>query len=296
MTLYPYISPFLHYQLSCLKQSLAGYKWRNVLKQNIQLKQKYTGKRCFILGTAPSIMEFDLKRIQDECIIAINEIHHHPDFDQIFNHYPENKFILLPPSHASVNEDEVVQSLRDMEQKVSPKVTQLFGIDDFKPDYPLLFTKNNLFKDHKVMYFRTAVQTQLGWYRFSENHWDLSRNIWSAPVGSVYALIAALYMNFDEIYLLGIDHSYLSFDDHSSYRFYGAQSDSYKKISEEIKRNQEMHQKSQNSIILEGTHLAFEQYSLIAKHAMSKIYNLSPKSIIDIFPRKTFEEVIGKFQ
>jgi hypothetical protein len=288
---YPYISPFLHYQLSCLKQTIGSYKWRKLLKTNKQLFQKYSGKRCFILGTAPSIMDFDLKKIKDECIIAINEIFYHPDFDLIFNQHPDNKFILIPPSHTSINEDIVVQTLKEMEQKISPKVTHLFGIDNFKPGYHQLITNNDFFKHHNHLYFRAGIQTQLGWYRFSTKHWNLTRNIWSSGVGSIYALIVALYMNFNEIYLLGIDHSYLSYNDPASYRFYGEHSDSNKKTSEEIIRNQEVHQKSQNTIILEGTHLAFEQYTLIAKSTRSKIYNLSPTSILDIFPRKNFHDI-----
>jgi hypothetical protein len=293
MKTYPYISPCLHYKLSCFKQSLALVKWKKILKQNEHLRGKYSGKRCFILGTAPSIMDFDLKKISNENIIAINEIHHHPNFDRIFHQHPENKFILLPPSHASANDSEIISSLREMEQKVSPDITHLFGIDGFSPNYYQLIKQYNLFQKHKVYFYRTAVQTQLGWYSFSEDHWDICGNIWSSSVGSVYALIAALYMNFKEVYLIGIDHSYLSFNDHSSYRFYDAKSDSFKKVNEEIERNQQIRKKSQNTIILEGTHLAFEQYALMAQHAKQEIYNLSPQSIIDIFPRKTFDEVVN---
>lgn len=289
---YPYISPFLHYQLSCLKQSLARYKRKELLNRNIELKNKYEGKRCFILGTAPSINDFDLGKIKDECLIAINKFYYHPDFELIFNSHPANKFIVLPPTHATIEEKVLLNGLADMQQKISTDVTLMFGLDDFPCNYHYQIKKHDLFKQHKVRYFSTGIQTQLGWYPFSDKHWDLTRNIWSSTVGSVYALLIALYMNFDEIYLLGIDHSYLSCNDPSSYRFYGDHSDSYKKSCDEIKKNQEIHQKSQNTIILDGTHLAFEQYTLIAKNTDSKIYNLSPKSLLDIFPRKEYKDII----
>jgi len=282
----------MHYQLSCLKQTLSGYKWKELLKPNTELKNKYHGKRCFILGTAPSIMEFDLKKIKDECIIAINEFYYHPDFDQIFNSHPANKFIVLPPTHATIEEQETLHDLEDMEQKISPEVTLMFGLDDYPVNYHYQIKKHDLFKGHELKYFSTGIQTQLGWYRFSKKHWDFTRNIWSSAVGSVYALLFALYMNFDEIYLLGIDHSYLSYNDPASYRFYRQNSNPHRKTSDEIKRNEEVHQKSQNTIILEGTHLAFEQYSLINRFSKSRIYNLSPKSIVDIFPRGNFEDII----
>ena len=175
-----------------------------------------------------------------------------------------------------------------MEQKISTDATFMFGVDGFPFNYHYQISKEHLFKNHNLRYYSTGIQTRLGWYAFSEKHWNLTRSIWSSAVGSVYALIIALYMNFDEIYLLGIDHSYLSYNDPASYRFHNDDKNSSKKTSEEIKRNLEFHQKSQNSIILEGTHLAFEQYTLIAKNSNTKIYNLSPKSILDIFPRKNF--------
>jgi hypothetical protein len=288
---YPYLSPFLHYQLSCLKQSLASSKWKELLQKNIDLKNKYQGKRCFILGTAPSISDYDLTKIKDECLIAINEIYLHPDFDIVFNSQPENKFIVLPPTHASIEEQETLHLLSEIQQKISPRITLFLGLDNFPCNYHYLVKKHELFKHHELQYFSTGIQTQLGWYRFSKKHWDLSRNIWSSSVGSVYALLIALYLGFDEIYLLGIDHSYLSFNNPASYRFYGENSNL--KRSREIKRNEEIHRKSQNTIILEGTHLAFEQYNLISENTTTGIFNLSKQSILDIFPRKEFDEVIS---
>jgi hypothetical protein len=286
---YPFISPFAHYQLSCVKQFFARSKWKNLLDKNIEFKNSFRGKRCFILGTAPSIMDFDLNKIKNECLIAINEFHHHPDFDQVFNSHPENKFIVLPPTHSSITEDEILKILSEMQHKISRQITLFLGLDNYQLNYHQQVSAHHLFQEHQLRYFNTGIQTQLGWYRFSKKHWDLTRNIWSSSVGSVYALIIAIYMGFDEIYLLGIDHSYLSFTDPVAYRFYGDHPNLKKR--NEIERNEMEHQKSRNTIILEGTHLAFEQYTLIAKHSKSQVYNLSKQSIIDIFPKKDFPEL-----
>jgi len=77
--IYPFISPFVRYHLSSVKQRLKSRKVKGLLSQNEELRDKYSNERCFIIGTAPSVKDFDLKLIKNENIIAINEFYLHSD-------------------------------------------------------------------------------------------------------------------------------------------------------------------------------------------------------------------------
>ena len=114
--------------------------------------------------------------------------------------------------------------------------------------------------------------------------------IWTAGVGSVYAIMMALSMGFKEIYLLGIDHSYLSIADANNHRFYEANKS--KNESREKHNNVDLSGESMNSIILRGTYETFRQYALFEKFAPAKITNLSHKSLIDIFEKKDYLETL----
>ncbi len=71
---------------------------REAIKDNAQFKNKYAGKRCFILGNGPSLKEQDLSLLKDEYVFTVNQITRHPDYEKIksnFHFYTDSMFFGL---------------------------------------------------------------------------------------------------------------------------------------------------------------------------------------------------------
>ena len=104
---------------------------------------------------------------------------------------------------------------------------------------------------------------------------------------SIYALMTAIYMGFDEIYLLGIEHNYFLKPEENHRFFQNAihQKDQIKRISSTLNH------KSYNTFLLEGTAKIFNLYLLLDKNSNCKIYNTSKDSLLDIFDFKNFKKI-----
>ena len=108
---------------------------------------------------------------------------------------------------------------------------------------------------------------------------------WIADTVSIYSLIVAIYMGFNEIYLMGMDHNYIC-NNKSNYRFY----------------KDGIHQNNEEKRIIKDTSLTkhlsfgmykiFNQYELLSNNSYTKIYNTSRNSLLDIFEYVTFKDVI----
>lgn len=160
-------------------------RWGKNLKK---LRGKYCGKRCFIIGNGPSLTAKDLNRLRDEYTFAFNRIYY--IFDQT----------AWRPTFYCTQDAKIAQaSAKEIKEKI---------------DTPYLFAPINL-----KWYEDVDIDTD---YFFSpklagENIPEFSENIPShIGVGNTVAYTAmqlAVYMGFSEIYLLGVDHSFQTYQD-----------------------------------------------------------------------------------
>ena len=60
---------------------------KTVLKQNTELKDKYKGKRCFILGNGPSLNSLDFSSLKDEYVFTVNMLMDHQRFPELDSNF-----------------------------------------------------------------------------------------------------------------------------------------------------------------------------------------------------------------
>ena len=58
-----------------------------ILRNNIELKEKYINERIFILGSGSSILKYDLKVLQNEYVMTQNSFYMHNDISKINPNY-----------------------------------------------------------------------------------------------------------------------------------------------------------------------------------------------------------------
>lgn len=243
-----------------------------LLGQNKNLLDKHKGERCFILGAGSSIAKQDLKKLAGEIVISVSNTFVHPDYSII-----KPKYHVLPHiihGHGDIYPDEdFVLWLKEMEQKTL-NAEMFFHIGDKE-----LIDNNGLFKNRCVHW-----NEYIEWDKSCDFPLDLARvpSIWSV---SELAITVALYLGFDEIYLLGFDHDW--FNGPLVY-FYDHKTQHAMKPTEEklVFADAEFQMRRHADI--------FKKYKCF--YQMEKnIYNANanPKSYVDVFPRVDFDSLFG---
>ena len=153
-----------------------------------QLKNKYKGKRCFILGNGPSLNKCNLSLLKDEYSFAVNGIFYKTD---------ETGY---KPNFYMVEDNHVVSD-------------NLKRINSYKCEYKF-FPENyqNLIASDATTVF---IPMDTGFYREGHPYYckprfskDVSREIFAGQSVTIMQLQMAYHLGFSEVYLIGMDFSY----------------------------------------------------------------------------------------
>lgn len=284
------IPPLLWDKLQYMRSYKNFLRYKDLVAKNIDLKDIHKGKRCFILGSGPSIKKEDLKPLKNEIVFALNNFYVHEDFVEIMSG-DVPKYYMTAPVHPPQTEDEWKQWFEDMEKNMPKSTNMIFGLNAYHGNIKHIFDKYKIFKEHKIHWYFAGVNTS-EYYTFNPKDIDIINMIWSANTVSIYALIMATYMGFDEIYLLGMDHTNICFKDNQVERFYKRNEAKHQKNDIEIKYLNNLDYKKNkflNTYFLWFKYIELEKYLKINNQ---KIVNLSEESLLDIFDICNLEIII----
>lgn len=242
-----------------------------LLKQNEELKDRHVGSRCFIFGAGSSVKEQGISKLNGEFVISVSNTFVHPDFSRI-----KPRYHVLPPllrSHGRLHsEDKFVGWLRAMEVATGD-ADMFMHIGDWG-----MVERNGLFKNRIIHW----VEYSVAW----DQDFGAPINLMSVPpIWSVseLALTVAVYLGFDQIYLVGIDHDWFNgvlvyFYDHAKeHALRPDQSDLGFADSEfQMRRHADI----------------FKKYKYL--YSMKKnIYNANanPHHYLDVFPKVEFDSL-----
>lgn len=227
-----------------------------------ELKDKYKGQRCFLVGSGPSLTNEDVLKLRNENTFMVNsfalameELDFYPTFYGFIDAICMNKF----GEKILSNERSIIFYPR------RPDLT--------KSDYQKLRKKPNTFE---------FLMLDPGeWINFSkkmpmEFSSDVSKQVgWGYTV--TYAAMQLLaYMGFSEIYLLGMDCSYPK--GVKCYKDFRSEAD----IAKGLKEGQIM-----DEYII--GYMAAKQY---CDRAGIEVYNATRGGHLEVFPRVDFDEVV----
>lgn len=236
-------------------------------KYEEEIKKYYNlhkGERCFILGSGPSLKKTNLDLIKDEIIFGVNTIY------KILKQY-DLKF-----KYYNVGD---VNVWKEYYKKILSQDTTLFmgGIlanNDYLDNYEYYskFQKN----EPILIRYRGPLRLQREW---KDN--DLVKGNYGAhQIIANQSLQLAHYMGFDEVYILGCDCSYAGKSHHfdgENYSFQAASTIRSSKYWDET----------------------FKEYDMIRKgyeKTGRKVYNATVGGKLDVFERKSLEEVFDEWK
>lgn len=241
---------------------------RKKLSKNRSLKDAQRGKRCFIIGNGPSIKEQPLHLLRDEQTFVCNYFYKHEKIAEI-----DPNYYFIIDSKLSTGEWPV-SMLAEVREKCPNAMLFLDGAQDHKPE------AYEYEKNFGVHWLAGGKIIHPG-YRFPV---DVTRRIGGDNVVKI-ALHTAIYMGFEEIYILGVDGDGLFRDllGQSSH-FYAAPPENaamdYRRMELDL------------WFCTEG----FRTWRAIAERFQGgpiRIYNATRGGLLNIFPRRALEDVVG---
>lgn len=242
-----------------------------IVKSNSKFKDINKGKRCFILGNGPSINTIDLEILKDEDIIVMSNFYLHKDYEEI---NPKYHVIVKVYDNLIPLEDQIKWYI-DMEKNV--KCDAIF----FNTDQYSIIKKENLFNKFNLNFISTAQRLN--------RQFDISKITKHHRTGALKCLEIAMYMGYEEIYLLGIELDTFCNKEYSYFFDRGNMK------TKDININKGDEVKANMTELLYNNWLTYTDFMEVSEYANKnnvKVYNLSKQSKIDMFERVDIGSVI----
>lgn len=242
-----------NYQLT----HFASTRWGQNLHS---LKDKYTGKRCFIIGNGPSLRPEDLDKLVNEYTFAFNRIYY------IFDQTPWR------PTFYCTQDAKIA---RASAEKIQKEISTSYV---FAPINLKWYENVDINSD----YFFSPKQAGEEVPEFSE---DIPSRIGVGNTVAYTAMQLAVYMGFREIYLIGVDHSFHTYQDQSG----NIITDSTAKDYFCAEYNQD-----KDRLFIPKLDLSTLSYLAAQEYAQThpvKIYNATRGGKLEVFPRVDFDSL-----
>lgn len=224
-----------------------------------KFKNKYKGKRCFIIGNGPSLRVSDLEMLKQNKELCfgthrIYEIFDQTDWRPTFYCAQDQKLIIN--SHDDINN---IKNNNKFIGVVDTKIRKLIN--------------KGLFVNLKEESFYPNLP------KFSN---DIVKNgVYEGYTVTYMCLQIAVYMGFKEVYLLGMDHRYsVTINERGEI-------ENYNGIQDHFSSND----KIENIPEIFRSTLAYEAAKKYADTHGIKIYNLTRGGNLEVFARKNFDEL-----
>lgn len=274
-----------------LLPKLLSWKFRNVLSKNKELKNKHGGKRCFLIGGGPSVKNINLGVLKDEYTFVMGEFDNNFQFEVL-----NPKFYVISDSvYFTEGESDYWNRQFEKKDKTIKSSTDIFVSLNART----YTKKSHLFTNHKVHYL--GMQGIIS-ENFSFNT-DLDKYLPWPKNSMLLSMMIAVYMGFEEIYLLGCEHNFLCFNIGQgkaiSYNYGHKDSVTEADINNDevvkklaVPRDLTMTYEANIAHILQLFTNYRLFYSKVRKLSPNiKIYNATPNSFLDVFPMINFEDI-----
>ncbi|WHY90981.1 DUF115 domain-containing protein [Neobacillus cucumis] len=224
----------------------------------LKLKNKYKGKRCFIIGNGPSLKPEDLERLKGEITFASNKIY------KIFN-----QTTWRPTFYMVVDSIVLEENVKDIN---SVQAKKKFTLNCYKHLFNADLYFNNNLKKNKRGTFSTNIMESL----------------YSSGSVSYHLLQIAHYMGFSKVYLLGHDYNYKgAISKTKDLSFLKKEDNSRHYFSKEYIRADEKKPGQAPEEIYRG----MEKAKMVYDGSGRKIYNSTRVSYLDVFEIRNFDEL-----
>ncbi|MCG5238888.1 hypothetical protein [Azospirillum doebereinerae] len=242
-----------------------------LVRDNERLRNRHAGERCFIVASGPSLKRIDLKALAGETVITLSRGYSHPDFDAIAPRY----HCVTRIFREHLSDTKIRDFFIDMDRRIGS--AELFLSTSEEP----IVRENGIFLGRTMHYLHQLDDVPVP---VDGRMYDLCRCLPSVQSVPVLGLMIAMYMGFQDIYLLGVDH-----DEVWTRTYYYAHEPSFKFVDPSVGANGEVVTTTYD--LLQNYAVLWREYRrcrMMAERNGCRIYNASPESALDEFERVDF--------
>jgi hypothetical protein len=249
---------------------------RRLVAPNASLRAIHGGERCFILCNGPTVRRQNLLPLAGEIVISVSNGYHHPDFQKF-----RPRYHCVPQiTYGRVTEDDVVRWFTEMHDNLGD--AELFLSITEEP----LVRNHGLFKGRKIhyIYLHGALEQ-----RVRNTIPDIAGPMPHVQSVAIMAVMCALYMGFEDIFLLGTEHDHFKT---GTYRYF------YEPTvlkGKDISTNPDGSLVQHNFDMFQELVRLWSQYRALREIATAngvRIWNATAGGELDEFPRIRLEDVV----
>lgn len=241
-----------HYEKTAAGKTLAQYK------------NKYEGKRCFLIGNGPSLRAEDLTKLHEagEITFAFNRIYN------IFDQTPWRPTFYISQDEKMLSGCAETVNLLDLPVKFIPIQLKWW---------------HNI-SINGASYFNIMPQQadDPAQFQFSD---DIAHGIFNSSTGMYSAAQIAAFMGFKEIYFIGVDHHFRISQNNAGEIVVDDKVKDY--FSEKYNQDKE-------NLYIPNTEKSTLTYVAMKRHCDKRhiqVYNATRGGKLEVFPRVDFDEL-----
>lgn len=270
-------------------KKLSTFSQSEMSRKNLELKNKFQGNRCFVLGNAPSIKNENLEQLKNEVVFVVNEFFKFDEYDKVQPDY----YVFLDMYYFNekyIKELKVI--MKDIEKLKEKERKPIFIVPTTARKMVKYFYKWNQWTD--VYYIEPKLQFYEGYFEKI----DMTKPVPSQNSVTRMAILLATYMGFQDIYLLGVEETglldNLGLYENKEYKRYAYDWDSEeeKNAIEQAKGGVVYGKYLKNNIVR-----YVKEYRRVYEYCRKQnvnLYNCTPVSIIDSIPYISLTECLSK--
>ena len=171
-----------------------------------------------------------------------------------------------------------------MDKLVPESVNCIFGITKYENNIKSIIDEYNFLSQNKKMYYFPFYPPEDKYLQV-----DMRKLVSRSLAASVYALMFTVTSGISEVYFLGMDHSYILYDDESQMRYYS------NSVHQKDEFNRTFSDKSWYVEMLNNTCIILKNYEYFQSRLNLKIYNCSQGSFAKNLNYVSLENICSKF-
>ena len=257
---------------------------KKLITDNAKYKNKYKGKKCFIIGNGPSVNNMDFDWLNKELVITVNEMFRHKKFNQLnsnFHFIADPVYLQLNKRNAG--DAEIINKIHFL---ADSNTTLFFPIQGAK-----LVRQYGWHKKLNIQYF----SSRLYYYDNYKEDFDFARYLPIFQAVVQWAIAFAIDLGCSEIDLLGCDATNIVTD----VSLFAKQDVDLTYAYDLSQEAADLVKKKHKSLGLECTlygywrivHLFSELYEYCKKNGVN-LYNCSENTILDCIPRRRLDDIL----
>ena len=253
------------------------------LKKNVQYKDKYKNKRCFIIGNGPSLKKQNLKKVSDDIVFTVNL-------------FPKSPLYRLVKSDFHVMIDPFIFNL-DLNREEDRDKLETFRKINTTESEPICFfpyVAKSMLEEHGLSSCLSISYLGLGctFYEGYNAKIDLTKHIPCFRNVVQYAIIIAVYMGFQDIFLMGCDMT--GYEQISVLAGKEIELHAYEMDNNEKQAIKNTHLQVSPEYFFEGFYKTFADYRRLYDYAGKRninLYNATCGGVLQSIPRVDYDKL-----